>query len=54
MSLEDTEKLRDAMRAKGWHVGQDLAYSEIEGATHSEVAWAERVGPFLRFLFPKN
>jgi predicted alpha/beta superfamily hydrolase len=54
MSLEDTEMLRDAMSAKGWRAGRDLAYSEIEGATHSEVAWAERVGPFLRFLFPAN
>jgi predicted alpha/beta superfamily hydrolase len=52
MSLEDTEKLRDAMSAKGWVVGKDLAYSEIEGATHSESSWAERVGPFLQFLFP--
>jgi len=31
---------------------RDLAYFEIEGATHSEAAWASRVGPFLRFLFP--
>src|SRR3954454_22565800 len=54
ISLEDTEMLRDAMSAKGWQVGRDLAYSEIEGATHSEVAWAERVGPFLRFLYPAN
>src|SRR3954466_5077224 len=52
MALEDTEMLRDAMRAKGWAVGKDLAYSEIEGATHSEASWAERVGPFLQFLFP--
>ena len=52
MSLEDTEKLRDAMRAKGWSEGKDLAYFEIPGATHNETAWAERVGPFLQFLFP--
>jgi len=52
MALEDTEMLRDAMRAKGWSVGKDLAYSEILGATHSETSWAERVGPFLQFLFP--
>jgi predicted alpha/beta superfamily hydrolase len=52
MSLEDTEMLRDAMSAKGWQVGRDLAYSEIEGATHTEIAWAGRVGPFLKFLFP--
>jgi len=54
MSLEDTEMLRDAMRAKGWSEGRDLAYFEVEGATHSETAWAERVGPFLRFLFPAD
>ena len=54
MALEDTEMLRDAMRAKGWAVGKDLAYSEIPGATHSETAWAERVGPFLQFLFPPH
>ena len=54
MSLEDTEMLRDAMSAKGWQVGRDLAYSEVKGATHSETAWAARVGPFLRFLFPAN
>jgi predicted alpha/beta superfamily hydrolase len=54
MSLEDTEMLRDAMRAKGWSEGDDLAYFEIEGATHSERAWAERVGPFLQFLFPAS
>src|SRR4051812_13615228 len=52
MALEDTEKLRDAMGAKGWRVGDDLAYLEIPGATHSESSWAERVGPFLQFLFP--
>jgi predicted alpha/beta superfamily hydrolase len=54
MALEDTEMLRDAMSAKGWSVGKDLAYSEIEGATHSETSWAERVGPFLQFLFPRT
>jgi len=54
MALEDTEMLRDAMSAKGWSVGQDLAYSEILGATHSENSWAERVGPFLQFLFPAS
>ena len=26
--------------------------AEFEGATHSEAAWATRVGPMLQFLFP--
>jgi hypothetical protein len=29
-----------------------LHYHEIEGADHSEGAWAMRVEPALRFLFP--
>lgn len=52
MSLQDTERLRDLLEAKGWVEGDDLQYSEIEGAMHNEAAWATRVGPLLRFLFP--
>lgn len=52
MSLEDTERLRDLLELKGWKEGADLQYSEIEGAMHNESAWAERVGPMLRYLFP--
>ena len=37
---------------KGWHPGLDLAYLEVKGADHSEAAWAARVEPALRFLFP--
>jgi len=52
MSLQDTERLRDVLEAKGWAEGDDLQYSEIDGAMHNEAAWAERVGPLLRYLFP--
>ena len=52
MSLQDTERLRDLLEAKGWVEGDDLQYSEIEGAMHNEAAWATRVGPLLTFLFP--
>jgi len=50
----DARDLRDALLAKGWRLGADLRYLEVAGARHDEVAWARRVGPFLRFLFPKN
>jgi hypothetical protein len=36
---------------KGWRLGDDLSYTEIEGGDHSEGAWAARVAPALRFLF---
>jgi predicted alpha/beta superfamily hydrolase len=48
----DTRRLRDALVARGWRLGKDLTYVEAEGAAHNEAAWARRVGPILRFLFP--
>jgi predicted alpha/beta superfamily hydrolase len=46
--------LRDALIRKGWKEGSDLKYFEAEGAEHNERAWAARVEPMLRFLFPKK
>jgi predicted alpha/beta superfamily hydrolase len=50
--VRDSRALRDALAAKGWTVGQDLAYHEAEGGQHNEASWAKRVGPFLKFLYP--
>jgi predicted alpha/beta superfamily hydrolase len=50
--LADARRLRAALVSAGWHEDVDLAYSEIAGATHSESAWAERVGEVLKFLYP--
>ncbi len=49
---ERARTLRDALLEKGWRLEDDLQYTEIEGGDHSEAAWATRVGPMLRFLFP--
>jgi predicted alpha/beta superfamily hydrolase len=49
------ERARDlcaALVQKGWHLFDDLYYTEIEGGDHSEGAWSTRVDPALRFLFP--
>ncbi|HVF54620.1 MAG TPA: alpha/beta hydrolase-fold protein [Pyrinomonadaceae bacterium] len=51
-AVPDTRSLRDALVAKGWSVDKDLKYFEDAGAKHSEQAWAKRVEPILRFLFP--
>ena len=48
----DARRLRDVLGERGWQEGRDLHYEEIEGGQHNEAAWAERVGPFLQFLFP--
>ena len=49
---ERARALRDALVEKGWRLYDDLQYTEVEGADHSEGAWAARVDPALRFLFP--
>ncbi|MBW4043855.1 alpha/beta hydrolase [Acidipila rosea] len=51
-TLADADRLDRRLRAKGWRTGIDLHYERVEGGTHDEAAWAERVGPMLRFLFP--
>jgi len=42
--------LRDALVAKGWQPGTDLAYSEVAGAEHTEAAWAARIGDVLQWI----
>jgi predicted alpha/beta superfamily hydrolase len=52
--VENARLLRDALLSKGWKENSDLKYFEAEGAEHNERAWAARVDPMLRFLFPKK
>ena len=49
---EQARELCDRLIGKGWKLSGDLHYLEMEGADHSEAAWAARVEPALRFLFP--
>jgi hypothetical protein len=51
-TLADTRALRDALVSKGWRLRRDLRYFEARGGRHNEAAWARRVGPMLRWLFP--
>jgi predicted alpha/beta superfamily hydrolase len=50
--LDDARSLKAALVGLGFVDGVDLHYAEYEGATHSELAWSERVGPMLQWLFP--
>ncbi len=49
--LDDARLLKAALVGLGFS-DSDLHYAEYEGATHSEQAWSERVGPMLEWLFP--
>jgi predicted alpha/beta superfamily hydrolase len=50
--VDDVEMLRDALMQRGWRLGENLHYQRVEGAEHNEAAWAQRVQPFLEFLYP--
>src|SRR5436190_4717767 len=49
---ERARELRDRLVTKGWRLHDDLQYLEADGSDHSEGAWAARMDPMLRFLFP--
>jgi predicted alpha/beta superfamily hydrolase len=51
-ALADADLLERRLKANGWRRDIDLRYERVAGGTHDEAAWAERVGPMLRFLFP--
>jgi predicted alpha/beta superfamily hydrolase len=53
-ALTDARSLKRLLLKKGWRKGKDLEYREIEGGQHSEYAWAQRVAPLLKFLFPQQ
>lgn len=50
--VADVARFRETLVSKGWQLGRDLHYEEVKDAVHNEAAWAQRVGPFLQFLFP--
>jgi predicted alpha/beta superfamily hydrolase len=53
-TVEEARMLRDALIAKGWVLGRDLAYFEDPGAQHNEAAWSKRFDRVLEFLYPKT
>src|SRR5947209_7252638 len=50
--LRDANLLYKALVQEGWQESDDLHYEVIPGAKHEEAAWAEKVEPVLKFLFP--
>ena len=49
---EQARELLNRLLEKGWKLQKDVLYMESQGGDHSEAAWAARVEPALRFLFP--
>ena len=50
--LRGARLLCRVLQRRGWRLGENLEYAEIEGALHDERSWGLRIGRVLRFLFP--
>ena len=50
--IHKCDELHRLLERRGWREGVDMRYLRVPGGRHDELAWAERVDPFLRFLFP--
>jgi predicted alpha/beta superfamily hydrolase len=50
--IKKCDELHRLLERRGWLEGIDMQYLRVPGGRHNEDAWAKRVDPFLRFLFP--
>ena len=50
--LRGARLLARVLQRRGWRLGEDLEYEEIDGGLHDERSWGLRIGRVLRFLFP--
>ena len=52
--LDDARLLKAALVGLGFVEGVDLHYAEFEGATHTELAWAEARRPDAHLVVPSG
>jgi predicted alpha/beta superfamily hydrolase len=50
--LRGARLLCRTLQRRGWRLGEDLEYVEVDGALHDERSWGQRIGRVLSFLFP--
>ena len=50
--IKKCDELHRLLERRGWRDGIDVQYLRMPDGRHNEDAWAQRVDPFLRFLFP--
>ena len=53
-AIGGARRLRDALQERGWEVGEDLSYLEVEGGVHARDAFLARFGDVARFLYPPS
>lgn len=51
-AIQDTVELMTELEGKGFKLGRDLAYHQVEGGEHHESTWARALPEFLRWALP--
>jgi iron(III)-enterobactin esterase len=51
-AVQDTVELIEALEARGFRHGAEMAYEQIEGGEHHEATWARALPDFLRWALP--
>lgn len=52
--IDDLRTMRAVLLSHGYKLEQDLHYREVEGGTHDEQSWSQRVGEMLTTFFPRT
>ena len=52
--LDDMRTLRAVLCYHGYRENVDLFYQEVDGGTHDEKSWSERIGRVFTTFFPKQ
>ncbi len=50
--IQDTTELLDELKAKGYQIGTNIIYTQIEGGTHDPKTWSKVLPDFLKWAFP--
>lgn len=54
MFVEETEKMYNELKKRGWVEGKDLYYLISTNKGHNERTWAEQVPEMLLFFFSRK
>ncbi|MEA5458493.1 alpha/beta hydrolase-fold protein [Arcicella sp. LKC2W] len=52
-AIDDTLDLMKELEHKGYHIGSDIIYEEVQGGEHNHHTWAKVLPNFLKWAFGK-
>jgi enterochelin esterase-like enzyme len=53
-SIQDTRELIDVLQERGYRLGRDMRYCEVEAGRHDQETWGRVMPDFLEWLWPQR